>query len=71
MFIAGLVIGGGLGLLLSVFVSEQLYGGIQRDIKALEREIAADNLECAKEERRAAALRLILQNEQQARENER
>jgi hypothetical protein len=42
------------------------YNAVYVECKRLDREIAADNLKCAQEERRAAALRVIAENERQA-----
>ena len=46
--------------------SKWRFSDLGMEVKQLDREIAADMLKCAQEERRAAALRLIAQNESEA-----
>ncbi|RPJ38495.1 MAG: hypothetical protein EHM35_04425 [Planctomycetaceae bacterium] len=64
MLWVGICIGTGLGMAIASIGCYLSPIGIER--RRLEREIAGDNLKCAREERRAAALRVIAMNEQQA-----
>lgn len=64
----GLCIGFALGMGVGVILSDTL--GVLLEIKRLDREVQADLLECAKQERLAAALRAIAENERQAQESE-
>lgn len=64
----GICIGIGLGLVLArVWKMCRAY---EVALALIEREIAADNLACAREECRAAALRTIAANERQAKSDE-
>lgn len=66
MWMVYLCIGVALGLGIATILGDKSQIGLE--LKRLEREIAADNLECAREERRAAALRAIAENERQAKQ---
>ncbi len=65
MLVLGLAIGFSVGVAAMSIYSQVSPVGME--CKRLDREIAADNLKCAQEERRAAALRVIAMNETQAR----
>jgi hypothetical protein len=65
MFWFGLLAGLAAGAV-ALMAQAGLYRDIRIEIKRLEREIEADRLEIVREEHRAAALRLIAINEQEA-----
>ena len=64
MWMVYLCIGVGIGMGIATLWADRTE--VMLEIKRLDREIHADLLECAKEERRAAALRVIIANERQA-----
>ena len=68
MLLVGMVCGIGIGLGIAAILGDKSKIGLE--LKRLEREIAAYELECAKEERRTAALCAIAENERQAMDKE-
>jgi len=63
-------VGIGIGFVIGVLAASKRPRSAKLEMKRLEREIAADNLKCAREERRAAALRVIANNTTEGARNE-